>query len=94
MYKSCYKNSVMSCPTFLLIIFIFQGGFPDSPNCNDIVVSRDRTLSEAEGDIVQGANNYSIDNHKFRDDGVHSKWQIPHKINKGNGKGNESSNEL
>lgn len=50
----------------------FEGGFPDSPNSNDIVVSRDRTLSEAEGGIAQGAKNYSIDNHKFSDDGVHN----------------------
>ena len=78
MYKNCFKNSVMFCPSFL-IIFVFQGGFPDSPNCNDIVVSRDSTLSEAESDIAQGAKNYSIDNHKFSDDGVHSKCQIPHK---------------
>lgn len=79
MYKTCLKNSVMFCPTFLLIICVFQGGFPDSPNSNDIVVSRDRTLSEAEGGIAQGAKNYSIDNHKFSDDGVHSKCQIPYK---------------
>lgn len=61
---------------------MFQGGFPDSANCNDIVVSRDSTLSEAEGDIAQGANCSNDNYHKFSDDDVHSKWQIPHKLRK------------